>query len=102
MNTEVMSTYTNIPQNRAWGIIYDNQFPSYSEIQSLLKADRRIDANWLFLGVGSMFRQESSQKDSDRITALVDTISTLQETINIKSEIIDTLNERIKQLEAKK
>lgn len=96
---EVMSTYTNIPQERVWGIVYDNQFPSYTEIQNLLKADQRIDANWLFLGVGTMFRTGMSQKDSERITTLVDTISTLQDTINLKSEIISALNERIKQLE---
>ncbi len=99
VSIEVMSTYTDIPQERIWGIVYDNQFPSYTEIQNLLKADQRIDANWLFLGVGSMFRTGMSQKDTERITTLVDTISTLQDTINLKSEIIIALNERIKQLE---
>lgn len=76
----------------------DNQFPSYTKVQDLLKADQRIDANWLFLGVGAMFRTGISQKDSERITTLVDTISTLQDTINLKSEIIIALTERIKQL----
>lgn len=99
VDTNTMATYTGIPQERLWRIIYDNQFPAYTEIQSLLKADKKIDANWLLLGVGEMFRESLSQKDKERINTLVDTISALNETIGLKSEIIDALNLRIKQLE---
>lgn len=100
VDTELMSTYTGIPQHRVWEIIYDSHFPSYTEIQQLLKSDKKIDANWLFLGVGSMYRENQSSKEAERISTLVDTISTLQETINIKSETINMLNERIIQLES--
>nr|DAN03803.1 MAG TPA: repressor protein [Caudoviricetes sp.] len=101
VDLELMSTYTGIPQDRVWGIICDKQFPFYTEVLQLLKSNKQINANWLFLGVGNMLRETPSAQESKRISALVDTISTLQETINIKSEIIVTLNERIKQLESK-
>lgn len=99
ISMETMSTYTHIPQERIWEIVYDNCFPSYTEVKDLLKADQRIDANWLFLGVGTMFRSFVSQKESERILKLVDTITTLQETINAKNETIALLTERVRQLE---
>lgn len=99
VDIETMATYTDIPQERLWMIIYNDKFPTYTETLQLLKSDKNIDANWLFLGVGTMFKNTPSLKNTERIKSLVDTISTLQDTINIKSEIIATLNERIKQLE---
>ena len=39
-------------------------------------------------------------KESERINSLIDTIATLQDTINAKNDSIATLTECIKQLEA--
>lgn len=94
-----MSMYTDIPQDRLADIIYDKKYPSYTEVIDLLKSDKRINANWLFLGVDKMFKESMSIRESERITALVDTITQLQFAINAKSETIAALNERIKQLE---
>ena len=99
VDVQYMSTYTDIPQERLIDIIYNKHFPSYTEVKQLLKSDKRIDANWLILGVGTMYRTNPLPKETERISTLVDTISTLQDTINKKSEIIAALTERIKQLE---
>lgn len=96
---EQMSAYTDIPQGRLWEILYDKHYPYYSEVIALLKSDKRINANWLFLGVDNMFKESPSIRESERINALVDTITQLQFTVSVKSDTIAALNERIKQLE---
>ena len=53
--------------------------------------------DWLLLGEGDMFKSQS--RETERINKLVDTIATLQESINAKSETIAILNDRIKQIE---
>lgn len=100
VDVEMMSTYTNIPIDRLYAIIYDDRFPTYTEIQLLLKSEKNLDANWLLLGEGKMFKTAPLDANSDKIVKLVDTITTLQDTINAKSEQIALLSERIKQLEA--
>lgn len=64
VDLETMSIFTDIPQHRLWKIIYDSQFPTYSEIISLLKSDRNLDANWLLLGVGDMKKSNSHNERS--------------------------------------
>lgn len=100
VNIETMATYTDIPQHRLWLIIYDRHFPSYTEIIQLLKSDRRIDANWLLLGVGSMLKTDMTPKEANTIDSLLKTMSTLQDTISIKSDVIAAQSERIKRLES--
>ena len=56
-----------------------------------------ISRDWLLLGEGDMFKSQS--REMERINTLLDTITTLQEAINAKSETIAILNERIHQLE---
>ena len=52
-------------------------------------------------GTGEMFNSEQSNSaELERINKLVDTIATLQDTINLKNETIAALTERSKQLEA--
>lgn len=61
----------------------------------------QISAEWLMRGAGEMFNSEQpNSAELERINKLVDTIATLQETINLKNETIATLTERIKQLES--
>lgn len=59
-----------------------------------------ISADWLLCGEGEMLR--SSNKEAERISKLIDTITTLQDAINTKSQTIATLTEQIKKLENKK
>lgn len=63
-----------------------------------------LSLDWLLLGEGNMLKGKTEietleDKNTDRLMKLVDTIATLQETINTKSDTIALLNERIKQLE---
>ncbi len=52
-------------------------------------------------GTGEMFNSEQpNSAELERINKLVDTIATLQDTINLKNETIAALTERNKQLEA--
>lgn len=72
--------------------------PSANTLMSLASAYPEISTDWLLLGNGTMLRAD---KESERISTLIDTITTLQDTINAKTDTIATLNERIKQLESK-
>lgn len=51
-------------------------------------------------GTGPMFLSLVPNQDGERINKLVNTIGTLQDTIDAKSDTIATLTERIKQLES--
>lgn len=75
---------------------------SLSTVAAILDAYPEVSAEWLMRGDGQMLIQPNdSSVEVIRINKLVDTITTLQETINAKSEQIATLTERIKQLENK-
>lgn len=70
--------------------------PSANTLVAIATAFPEISTDWLLLGSGSMLRAD---KESERINSLIDTIATLQDTINAKSDSIAFLTERIKQLE---
>lgn len=72
--------------------------PSANTLMGIAAAFPEISTDWLLLGNGSMLRAD---KETERITKLVNTIGTLQDTIDAKSDSIATLTERIKQLESK-
>ena len=75
---------------------------SLSTVAAILEAYPEVSAEWLMRGNGQMLIQtDDNSAEIIRINKLVDTITTLQETINAKSEQIATLTERIKQLENK-
>lgn len=74
--------------------------PSANTLIALASTYPEISADWLLLGNGPMLR-EGNNKDADRLMKLVDTITTLQDTINIKEGTIANLKEKIKLLEAK-
>lgn len=73
---------------------------SIETIIAVAKAFPEISADWLLCGEGEMLR--SSNKEAERISKLIDTITTLQDAINTKSQTIATLTEQIKKLENKK
>ena len=60
-----------------------------------------FNLNWLMTGDGDMLISQNGdlERQTDRMNKLIDTIATLQEAINAKSETIALLNERIKELE---
>ena len=70
---------------------------SLDTVISICKTFPEISRDWLLLGEGDMFKSQS--RETERINTLLDTITTLQEAINAKSETIAILNERIHQLE---
>ena len=70
---------------------------SLDTVLSICKTFPDVSTNWLLLGEGDMFKSQS--RETERINKLVDTIATLQESINTKSETIAILNDRIKQIE---
>lgn len=73
---------------------------SIETIMGVLYSMPDISAEWLMRGNGQMLNNAESQNvELERISKLVDTITTLQEAINTKNETISALNERIKQLE---
>lgn len=71
--------------------------PSSKVIRNTLTAFPEISADWFIRDAGDMLKSQS--KEIERIYSLLDTIATLQDAINIKSDTIATLTERIKQLE---
>lgn len=75
---------------------------SLTTISSILTSDGDISAEWLLRGNGEMFLGENQidTKSAERMNKLIDTITTLQEVINVKNSTIATLTERIKQLES--
>ena len=70
---------------------------SLDTVISICKTFPEISRDWLLLGEGDMLKSQS--REMERINTLLDTITTLQEAINAKSETIAILNERIHQLE---
>ena len=70
---------------------------SLDTVISICKTFPEISRDWLLLGEGDMFKSQS--RETERINKLVDTIATLHESINAKSETIAILNDRIKQIE---
>lgn len=73
--------------------------PSSKVIVLTAFAFPEISLDWLIKGEGEMLR--SKNKELARLNKLIDTIATLQETINAKSEIIAAQAEHIKQLESR-
>lgn len=73
---------------------------SIETVMSVLYAYPAISAEWLMRGEGQMLLQkDGNSAEAERLNRLVDTITTLQDSINEKSNAIATLKERIKQLE---
>lgn len=72
---------------------------SIETITSVLNTYPDISSEWLIRGTGNMLTADNEDANIDRVMKLVDTITTLQESLNAKTETIATLNERIKQLE---
>lgn len=89
-----------IPQKTLDNQIKGLRSVSFDTAVSVLYAFPEISAEWLMRGVGLMLIAQCGESaETRRLNKLVDTIATLQETINTKSDTIAALNERIRQLE---
>lgn len=98
--------------NRAFCIqcgIKDNTFTnqlngkrelSLSTIISILSFREDVSAEWLLRGNGDMIKSGNSISDANslRMERLIDTITTLQETINEKNKTIQLLEEENRKL----
>ena len=87
-----------------FGLTLQHQSINTAKVAILIEiiyAFPEISAEWLMRGNGDMIiKAQPNSAELERINKLVDTIATLQETINLKNETIATLSERNKQLEA--
>lgn len=72
---------------------------SLQTVTAILNSFPEVSAEWLMRGDGEMFQDRQNSAELERIDKLIDTITTLQDTINAKNETIALLSERIKQLE---
>lgn len=82
-----------------------NQFHGKRELSldtviNTLSAYKELSAEWLLRGNEEMFitnetKDEVSQKHEDRLEALIDTITLLQETIKTKNATIDALQSEL-------
>lgn len=73
---------------------------SLSTINSILNNFPDVSAEWLLRGEGVMYKSQNSllELNSNRMERLIDTITTLQETINEKSKTIQLLEEENRKL----
>ena len=73
---------------------------SLQTVTAILNACPQVSAEWLMRGEGEPYKTEQSNTaELDRINKLVDTIATLQDTINAKNDMIATLCNHVTQLE---
>lgn len=68
-------------------------------IISIAKGFPEISMEWLIRGNGDMIISEPEDPNAGRVLKLVDTINTLQDALNAKTETIALLNSRIAELE---
>lgn len=78
--------------------------PNVATLIGIAKRFPELSLDWLLLGEGEMFKGKSdldaiTDKNTERLMKLVDTITTLQDTINAQASTITMLQERNKQLE---
>ena len=68
---------------------------SIATVNSILNSLPDISAEWLLRGEGDMYKSQNSllEVNSNRMERLIDTITTLQETINEKTKTIQLLEE---------
>lgn len=74
----------------------------YELVEKTLMSIGDISAEWLLRGKGEMLISANQPADgsSERISMLVDTITTLQKTINEQMKTIKSFEEKTKRLEA--
>ena len=74
---------------------------SLATVKAILLSFESVSAEWLLRGVGEMLISEnkSDDKNQKRMDLMLDTMSSMQETINLKNKAIFDLESKIKRLE---
>lgn len=88
-----------LKQNTLSNQLNGNRELSLSTLMAIAKAFPEVSPDWLLYGDGEMLRNES--KETERINAMLDTITLLQDTIRTKDDTIKMLMKRITELENK-
>lgn len=96
MSDRQFSIKIGVNQSVIGSMFQKNTEPSSKVIRNTLLAFPEISADWFLRDEGEMVK---SNRESDRMMKLIDTITTLQDSINLKNDTIAALTERIKQLE---
>lgn len=95
-----ISLQIGLTQRMTANILKGNGKLDFTVLLSISTGFPELNLNWLMRGIGDMIiNQKSNSAELERINKLVNTIATLQDTIDAKSESIATLSERVKQLE---
>jgi hypothetical protein len=73
---------------------------SLSTVNAILISFEDISSEWLIRGKGEMLNSKNQSKDenTERISRLVDTIATLQGTINEQSKTIQVYEDKVRKL----
>ena len=74
---------------------------SLSTVLSILNTYDNISSEWLLKGEGAMFKTSNDTESANRISSLVDTISTLTAVVKSKDARIKELEEEIANLKKK-
>lgn len=69
-------------------------------VTSILQSFPEVSAEWLMRGTGPMLLSMIGNPEVERLNKLVGTIATLQDTIDAKTEMVNAMSDRIKQLES--
>lgn len=72
---------------------------SLDTVLSICATYPEVSRDWVLFGEGEMIKVDTNSTEIVRINNLVDTISMLQDAIKAKSQTVNALTERIKQLE---
>lgn len=87
-----------IPQQTFDGQLKRKRAVGIETISAIAVTFPEVSRDWLLLGEGEMLNKPNA-KESERVNLLLDTIATLQKSLNAKEDAIVALNERIAQLE---
>lgn len=94
LSTRAFALQCGLRQNTLSNQLNGNREISLATVMAILSAYPNVSAEWLLRGTGDMFNSKE-EKESERINLLLDTIATLQQTINEKSETIKELQNRL-------
>lgn len=100
LSTRAFALNCGIRQNTLSNQLNGIRELSLSTVLAILSSYPDVSSDWLMRGEGEMFKSEPADVNAERVLKLVDTITTLQDTLNAKTEANLILSERVRQLEA--
>ena len=101
ISNRAFSTQCGIKDNTFTNQLNGKRELSLSTISSILSIREDVSAEWLLRGEGTMLKnQVASDANSLRLERLIDTITTLQETINEKTKTIQLLEEENRRMKS--